>query len=358
MLSITEAQKKQVSLPNNHLGFTITESCSVGCRHCAPDCTPKQDSAISLTKKLVNYISASKQKKFPSLVIVSGGEPFERLHALKLLSRSLNTLGIPLQIHTSANWAKDQKSTNMILKTISPVKEITISLDQYHQENIPFQNISRLISTCKLKDIKVSLAIRMWDINKDPFWEEIIESIPSELLEYCEYDIHSIILGGRASLALKKEEEIKRGTMIKTTSHYKISETTPLSAQEYSWKDNSIPCDRCFRPIVRSNGSVTACCNEKASEVCNELVVGNLFTGETIDELTNKLYKNKKFQTIRDKGPLALLMEQEASVQDIIFEEISKRHSDLKQENINCAICTYTLALSGYLENNNQGNLS
>jgi len=330
--------ENSVHLRPRQLSVNLTTSCSVGCRHCAPDCLPEISDDSILVQSLAKFLVNSDFHSQPESLFVSGGEPFDRFRELIHLNDVVKQRGIDLIVQTSAHWASSPSKTVSLLSRLNALAEICISLDQYHQEKVSFGNIVSVINHCINQQIPVNLVIRLWNPACDPFWESLFEEIPTELLEYCRFDIEAIRLGGRATQKLKLEEEIKRGVAI--SGKYMLEE------QEKDWIHNSVPCHMCQRPVIDSDGVVSVCCNVSLSKSIAGLNVGKI---EDLDwlSLQEKVFADLDLQTIRHKGPLELLQQQDKYTQEAALVLLQSRSEAEMDANINCKLCALTLLMMG-----------
>lgn len=145
---------------SGRITFITTERCNAECAHCLMECSPKKKHTLSHAQ-MRNVIDSYRKKHLLSQVIFSGGEPTLLGDELLKTISYCASLGIMTRMVTNCFWAKNDSAAERMLKTLrsSGLDEINISLDDYHAEYVPAENVLRVWELTKPMDfISVVLA--------------------------------------------------------------------------------------------------------------------------------------------------------------------------------------------------------
>ncbi len=153
----------------------ITLSCNLSCPHCLFSCGPEREwMSNHLIKKAVNEFYENNIKN----VRIMGGEPFlnfeKFLFCFKILEKKYDRKNI--STITSGFWATDEYKVKKVFSVIKGIKQLAISVDRFHQQKVPINNIKLLLKFAPVYEIEPYLMI-MIDSKSDFFINTIIELI-------------------------------------------------------------------------------------------------------------------------------------------------------------------------------------
>lgn len=157
----------------NRLEFVVTMACTGKCRHCSEgdhtNCTGHIDADIAATairEVCANY-------KIESLMTF-GGEPLLYPDVVCTIHRTATEMGIPKRsLITNGFFTKDQNKIKEVVQNLedSGVCKILLSVDAFHQETIPLEQV-KYFAECVVKSkigIKLSPAWLVREDDNNPY---------------------------------------------------------------------------------------------------------------------------------------------------------------------------------------------
>lgn len=206
----------EVARKPRYLGLVMTLQCPLQCSHCLVDAGPYRTEKIMLTEAL-HWIKEAATLGM-QIVGISGGEPFLLYKELVTLVSKISSLGLKSDVFTSAYWAKTKESAVRLLRGLKGLDCLNISVDIFHQEHVPLQNIRHAliaakevgipnlsIGVCYTREEEKSLVGKLGDslegvrINYQPVWpvaraahEEKICSFPSHRMSIAPCPMNAI----------------------------------------------------------------------------------------------------------------------------------------------------------------------
>lgn len=271
----------------------ITTRCSLGCRHCVYANVNKEDMSRETIEKSMILIKKLKIKR----LLVTGGEPFQVYDNLIFtLEKSFEFLP-PSKIFliTSASWAKNYE---IVKKNFDPViklglKNLSISIDAFHLENINPNNYFFILDYLKNTDIIPVILIRYTrDIYKNIFLLEKIKK------EYRVRFLTDIIVPTGGAGSLPKEEILADKIEL---NKFKLKyDSNRNYYSKLTIKDilKSFVRSSCVYPTFFPNGDIHICCRKNNNTfVCN--ILQNDFN-ESIELFNKKCFKNIKCVILKE----------------------------------------------------------
>ena len=213
----------------------ITDRCPVGCAHCSVDSRPDSPSItdFSLFESVLTGICS-----LPGLMLVgiSGGEPFVERRGLTLAVDRLSSAGLAIGLYTSGVWARNDPP-EWVYPVISKVSCVYLSTDAFHEESI---NAEQFVKAARvIANEGTWLIVQVLDL------PEMVERAKT-LLERA----FGSKFGGRADLNLIPPLPYGRANS--------------LFATKRIWQGQTFGTCRAVKsPVVRYDGTITACCNEQ-----------------------------------------------------------------------------------------------
>ena len=124
------------------IGFTTTNDCTARCAHCLMCCEPGAKQYLN-AKQMISAIEQARKMADVHVAVFTGGEPMllgkELLKAIKYCYDHK----IIARVVTNAFWADTPEHAEKVIHVLrtSGLLELNISIDDYHAEYIPEQNI-------------------------------------------------------------------------------------------------------------------------------------------------------------------------------------------------------------------------
>jgi MoaA/NifB/PqqE/SkfB family radical SAM enzyme len=129
------------------VNFLITFRCPSGCKHCSYKAGFHRTGFMHVSH-VSTWLRTIKERHPLECVTIHGGEPFLYLDIVKHILTEAKLLAIPrVWIITNGYWAKDGRTTERKLQELrkAGLSCITVSIDAFHQEYIPVEQVKRAI---------------------------------------------------------------------------------------------------------------------------------------------------------------------------------------------------------------------
>lgn len=142
---------------------SITEVCTVGCRHCGFTGAVRERQASS--DEIARWVAQACEYGIPE-IIFTGGEPFQRFQLLKAGVKAAATHKPRPQIgvFTSSFWGKNPDAVDKLLRQLDGLSHLYLSTDIFHQERVPPQFVMNVIEGGIIRGIPdISLCITIAD---------------------------------------------------------------------------------------------------------------------------------------------------------------------------------------------------
>jgi hypothetical protein len=210
----------------------ITDRCPVGCGHCSVDSRPDSPRITDFTlfEGVLDTLCTGEQR----LIGVSGGEPFTERRGLSLAAERITSAGKHLVVYTSGYWGSRPPGwARQVLRACSCV---FLSTDTFHQARLAdeqFVTAARAITdegawlVVQVLDDPATFerAVELLERALGPSWPDAVEINRVGLLPY----------GRAAGLGAPRPQ---------------------IPGKAFG------PCLIARSPVVRYDGTVSACCNE------------------------------------------------------------------------------------------------
>ncbi len=223
------------SLPGHAAGLFITDRCPVGCAHCSVD--SRADSPrirdFELLKSLVDGLALDAMLE---VVAITGGEPLVERKGVELSTSTLRNAGKRLVLFTSGVWA-GSKIPSWISAVLHRIDTVFLSTDQYHETGVgrhKFIAAARAIAQAGCW-IVVQTINRERDVNRAE--ELLLAAFEGKYLDCAEIVVSKPLSYGRGDGLFAAQEGVPG-------HHFGA-------------------CGLLGSPLVRYDGRVTACCNER-----------------------------------------------------------------------------------------------
>lgn len=298
--------------------LSITERCHVGCGHCGfigarRDRESSLDEVYNWTDQIANYGGIQR-------LILTGGEPFERIEALEAAVATARGRIPIISIFTSSFWASSKNEAIQILGRLPGLRQLYLSSDPYHQKRVPYEYVHNAIEAALVLGI--------------------------EYLTIC------ITYGNDKELAEVKENYVRWGSRL-VFHEDRVIPTPFLSKKVLARQAAGITIDpekysrTCYlqTPLINPNGEVYACHSGKAAVHRNlresPFYLGDLRKNRLID-IADQAARRWDYQFMRTLGPKGV-----ASVMHDATHAIDKNDFARKNEFTSaCDMCFSTLKTS------------
>ena len=274
----------------NRLEFIVTYLCNGGCKHCY-SIQGKESFPEHIDKSLAVEIVRKVGKKYnPESIMTFGGEPLLFPEIVYAIHEEAMNVGIPCrQIITNGYWSKNPRRIKEIAESLveSGVNDVIISVDAFHQENIPLNIVRKTAESCLQVGIKNISWNPCWVTSEEDCnqYNKKTKSILKELIDIPVRDSEGNVMepDGLAIINLK----------------------------EFLPPKERIPTGKCGdMPYTGMLDSVKSICLEPDGRiaVCNDFHIGNASDVDIIDILKNyEPYKIPEMKAILENGMKGLI---------------------------------------------------
>ena len=231
----------------------------------------------------LRFVSTIDKEGAPKFVLLTGGEPMLRPQLVKSIAEKAHSIGVQVIVGSGFFFATSRRMSIEIRAALDAVDHITISIDAFHEKEVPRQDVFRVAKALIDRGKDISFQIVGFD-QSDPYLRDITDAIQTAFGENVPAYVGRIGPKGRARDLLGITEDVReaRGGCIGA-----------------SW------------PVVAYDGTIVPCCNQ---DIVNgprpdHLVLGHAATDSWL-AIKRKVLESFALRAIRAYGPRAIASEQ------------------------------------------------
>lgn len=268
------------SVPTAGLIIEVTRRCPLSCAHCSTASTMAlKETASDDALALVNTFTEADR---PALLALTGGEPFLRPGFIQKLTQSAHSVGTKVHVLTGAYFATRRIVPPPIRRALEEVDHIAVSIDAFHEREVPRESTFRLLSQLIALRKDVSCQIVGMD-NDDPYLKEVVDDVRQRFQDQVPMLVSAVRPVGRA-----------RSWM-------------PADPSPGPKPADPSPCTMAAWPVVCVDGRITACCNQS---VVNGIEAPHLRLGHASTDSWNQVRARSQgsnvLKALRTCGPIFL----------------------------------------------------
>ncbi|MED3997954.1 4Fe-4S cluster-binding domain-containing protein [Peribacillus frigoritolerans] len=233
-LKYTEVESIR-STPGRSLLLFITDRCPVGCEHCSVDSRPNS-ATIRDSELFESIVEGICYDEKLSMVGISGGEPFVERKGLTLAVNRLVSAGKDIVLYTSGVWARSI-IPQWIRDVLALVNCVFLSTDAFHNKTVNDDQF--VLAARTLAEEGVWIIVQVLNI------PEMVARAEELLCRAFGKDYREL-----AEINLVPPLPYGRGKEI-------FNLGTNREGDEFG------PCKSLAAPVVRYDGTISACCNEQ-----------------------------------------------------------------------------------------------
>lgn len=284
---------------------SVTESCTVGCRHCGYLGSTRSKEATE--DQIADWVTQALDYGIPT-IIFTGGEPFQRFRLLKAGVRAAHEHDSHpgISSFTSSFWGKSPEAVDQILDQLPGLTHLYLSTDVFHQERVPPSYVMNVIDGALRRDIAyITLCVTIAEDAEEDQFRTLYQGYGDRLMFHIDRVIPS---------------------QFTKTSHPQ-QQLKPIAA------NFSVECFL-KTPIINPDGDLAACHIAKvgAHQSLDDEVyfLGNLHR-EPFSDIMKRSEENYQYQFLRAFGPqgVARLVQQSESLRAHFGERTFTRGCDL-----------------------------
>lgn len=236
------------AVPAAGVCLEVTRRCPLHCGHCLTDSSA--DSLQAPSADLLRFADSFADAPAPRVVVMSGGEPLLRPRLVVGLADRARAVGSRSYLLTGAFFAVRPAVPAGILAAVDAVDHVAVSMDVFHEREVPRAGVFRLLDRLLRRGTEVS--VQAVDGPDPGYAAALVDRLRAEFGDRVPVLVVPLVAAGRAAAWL-------RGAPAPTT-------TAPD------------PCAMAAWPVAAATGAVTACCNERvvAGAPAPHLMLGHI----------------------------------------------------------------------------------
>ena len=238
------------AVPAAGVSIGITRRCPLSCAHCSTSSTMQSEEVASeIFAKFINSFSI---KSHPRFMAMSGGEALLRPQLVKNLALKARQAGTKSSVLSGMFFARKDHIPKSIRAAIDAVDHFSISMDEFHEREVPRSNVFKVIGELLDSGKHLSIHIAGRDEN-DPYLEHLTNAVRQSFGNLVPMLVNTLSPFGRAKTFVIRP---------------------PAKTAE---KPDANPCTMAAWPVVGFDGVVVACGNDNLIGcVPSHLVLGNI----------------------------------------------------------------------------------
>jgi pyruvate-formate lyase-activating enzyme len=223
------------SVPAAGVSLGLTRRCPLSCAHCATESTlNSQEIPASM---LLDFVSSFGGEDRPEFVLMSGGEPLLRPGLVCELAATARTVGARSLLLSGVFFARTRRIPKPIKDAIKQLDHFSVSLDVFHEQEVPRANVFDVLDWVLSEGIDVSIHMVGRDAD-DPYLENATEEVRRTFDGRVPIFVNGLSWFGRARQWL----------------HPAVASVPKSPAAS--------PCPSAAWPVVGFDGTVVACGND------------------------------------------------------------------------------------------------
>jgi pyruvate-formate lyase-activating enzyme len=224
-------------VPGAGLYLSLTRRCPLSCAHCSTNSTlASEQYAGEIFRRCVGNFTPTMR---PELIVLTGGEPLLRPRLVHDLAERAHAVGTKVVLASGMFFARRPTVPPAIARAIAVVEHFTVSLDIFHEQQVPRAGVFRVIHELLDQGQDASFLVVGLD-EQDPYLADVIGDIRRSFNDRVPVLVGLVKAVGRATTWMKD---------------------TPQELQAPA-EAEPMPCDLAAWPVVAYDGTVVACCNQ------------------------------------------------------------------------------------------------
>jgi len=268
-------------VPGAGLLLTLTRRCPLRCAHCstASTMTSEEPDAETLTRFVASFTAEDR----PEVMMLTGGEPLllpDLVVALVAMARRAGTRSALL---TGGFFARQSRVAPRILDAIRAVDHFSISVDAFHEREIPRADVFRILRQVLDDGVPASLHA-VGSGPDDPYLADLTAAVRLAFGTCVPMLVNTVRSVGRAA----------------AWAAARPADPAP---------ERVLPCAMAAWPVAAFDGTIVACCNQDAVDL--RPAPEHLRLGHIADDdwatIRRRALSSPVLRMIRAAGPAYLL---------------------------------------------------
>lgn len=264
------------SVPAAGVSIGLTRRCPLRCTHCSTNSTMESEehSAGIFERFIDSFLSDNR----PEILSMSGGEAMLRPALVRSLAERARRVGTRSSVLSGLFFARHDRIPPSIQAAIDAVDHFSVSLDSYHEREVPRANVFRVLDTVLARGADVSMHLVGTSVD-DPYLEGLITDVRRRFGSHVPMLVNVVSYFGRAR------------------------EWLPQIKHDCANRVEANPCSMAAWPVVGFDGRIVACGNDDALEnPPAHLILGHAATDDW-EIVRARTLKSSMMRAIRLLGP-------------------------------------------------------
>jgi len=224
------------SVPMAGVSIGLTRRCPLHCAHCSTRST--MDSEEHAPELFERFVDSFRTDDHPEVLAMSGGEAMLRPELVRSLALRARSAGTRSSVLSGLFFARHGRIPAPIRAAIDAVDHFSVSLDAYHEQEVPRTNVFDVLDRVLDRGVDVSLHLT-GSGGQDPYLEGLVADVRRRFDDRVPMVVNAVSSFGRARVWLVREAQAHR----------------PVEAN---------PCAMAAWPVVGFDGRIVACGNDDA----------------------------------------------------------------------------------------------
>ncbi len=224
------------STPAAGVSIGLTRRCPLHCAHCSTNST--MDSEEHPPEIFERFVDTFRVDDHPEVLSMSGGEALLRPELVRSLALRARQVGTRSSVLSGLFFARRGRIPSPVLAAIDAVDHFSVSLDAYHEREVPRESVFGVLDRVIDRGIAVSVHLTGNGAG-DAYVEGLVADIRRRFDDRVPMLVNAVSSFGRARMWLVRPGRTKR----------------PVDAN---------PCAMAAWPVVGFDGRIVACGNDDA----------------------------------------------------------------------------------------------
>ncbi|SFC17255.1 radical SAM protein [Streptomyces aidingensis] len=263
---------------------TLTRRCPLSCAHCSTSSGPRGEDtpAAALLRFAGGFTPAGR----PEVMMLTGGEPLLRPALVRELAALVRPAGTRTALLSGMFFARDGRIPRPVMRAVAAVDHFSASIDIFHEREIPRRDTFRALH--RIMDAGLPVSIHATGSGPDdPYLAGLIAAVSDEFT-------------GRVPMLVNTVRPAGRAAAWAAPAHAARLRPPPAGPA---------PCAMAAWPVIAFDGTVVACCNQRAVDrrpVPAHLRLGHI-ADDTWPDIRRRCVESGVLRMIRTAGPARLL---------------------------------------------------
>ncbi|MYU21048.1 radical SAM protein [Streptomyces sp. SID8352] len=223
-------------VPGAGLLLTLTRRCPLSCAHCSTASTMSGEEPDG--GHLLRFVGSFGAADRPEVLLLTGGEPLLRPELTTALAVAARAAGTRSALLSGMFFARSGRVPGRIMRAVTAVDHFSASLDAHHEREVPRADVLRAVR--EIRDAGVPVSFHLTGSGpRDPYLAEVTAEIRREFADRVPMLVTAVRPLGRAAAWAGAARVLPDG-------------------------DRPLPCALAAWPVVAFDGTVLACCNQRA----------------------------------------------------------------------------------------------